>query len=120
MGTDVLENETWAVALCSIFVLFVDLMSVDIVFELVTVPANFQRDTWQGLMPGVKFLRVGLVNDSAVLGDWCDFVYELDTIKKVTIQPISEYKCNNIEYDDHSKQPCEHSGDIGIIGILDK
>ncbi len=93
-------------------------MSVDIVFELVTVPANFQGDSWQGFMPGIKFLRVGLVNDSTVLGDLCDFVYEPSTMKKVTIDPITEHKGNYIEDDHHNKQPCDHSGDVGILWIF--
>lgn len=69
-------------------------------------------------MPGIKLLRVGLVNDSAMLGDLCDFVYEPSTIEKVTIHPITEHKGNYIEHDHHNKQPGDHSGDVGILGIF--
>jgi hypothetical protein len=69
-------------------------------------------------MPGIKLLRVGLVNDSAMLGDLCNFVYEASVIEKVTIHPITEHKCYNIEDDDHNKKPGDHSGDVGILRVF--
>ena len=62
-------------------------MSVNIVFELVAVYAHFQAHSWQGLLPRIYFIRVRVayVNDSAVLGDFCDFGNEWAIGEKFSI-----------------------------------
>ena len=95
-------------------------MSVNIVFELVTVSAHFQAHSWQGLVARIDFIRVAFVNDSAVLRDFCDFAYEWGIGEKFCMEQKIKHEGGYIEEDHHEKEPGYHFGNVLIGGLIIK